>query len=102
MSDELRPHQRLTRAPSPLIQEAYGAPHIAADTTRFSYHLAAHRAHTVMLVERTIVSRQDGAAILRALTDLELAGVESIPSRPDLNLAAADRALRASSQALEQ
>jgi argininosuccinate lyase len=38
-----------------------------------------------MLVERAIVSRQDGAAILRALTDLERAGVESIPSRPDLN-----------------
>jgi argininosuccinate lyase len=85
VSEAPRPDRRLTRTPSPLIQEAYGAPHIAADVARFPYHLAAHRAHTVMLVACGIIVPEDGAAILRALSDLERAGVDAIPRPPDLN-----------------
>jgi argininosuccinate lyase len=85
MSEAPRHEQRLTRAPHPLIQEAYGAPHIAADTANFPYHLAAHRAHVVMLLERKIIGPSDGEAILRALNDLERVGVEAIPLPPELN-----------------
>jgi len=80
-----RHEQRLKRDPSPLIQQAYAAPHINADKANFHHHLAAHRAHTVMLVERGIIPAADGAAILRALRELEAAGVESVPIRPELN-----------------
>jgi len=81
----MRHEQRLKRDPSPLILQAYGAPHIGADKANFHHHLAAHRAHTVMLVERGIIAAADGAAILRALRELEAAGVESVPVRPELN-----------------
>jgi argininosuccinate lyase len=77
-----RHEQRLKRDPSPLIQQAYGAPHIAADKANFHNHIAAHRAHTVMLVQCGIISAGDGAAILRALDGVEAGGVESIPIRP--------------------
>jgi argininosuccinate lyase len=80
-----RHEQRLRRDPSPLIQQAYGAPHIAADMANFHHHLAANRAHVVMLVECGIVRRADGAALLRALDDLEARGVESVAIRPELN-----------------
>jgi argininosuccinate lyase len=80
-----RHEQRLKRDPSPLIQQAYGAPHIAADRNNFHHHLAANRAHVVMLVECDIIPKTDGAAILRALDALESRGVESVPIRPELN-----------------
>jgi argininosuccinate lyase len=80
-----RHEQRLRRDPSPLIQQAYGAPHIAADMANFPHHLAANRAHVVMLVECNIIPRANGAAILRALDDLEDRGVEAVPLRPELN-----------------
>lgn len=80
-----RHEQRLKRDPSPLIQQAYGAPHIAADKANFHNHIASNRAHTVMLVECGIIPAGDGAAILRALDGVEAGGVESIPVRPELN-----------------
>ncbi|MFA5057891.1 MAG: argininosuccinate lyase [Opitutaceae bacterium] len=80
-----RHEQRLKRDPSSLIQQAYGAPHIAADKSNFPHHLAANRAHVVMLVERSIVRREDGRAILRTLDDLETRGVDSVALRPELN-----------------
>ena len=80
-----RHEQRLRRDPSPLIQQAYGAPHIAADMANFPHHLAANRAHVVMLVECNIIPRANGAAILGALDDLEDRGVEAVPLRPELN-----------------
>jgi argininosuccinate lyase len=86
MTDTPQRHeQRLKRDPSPLIQQAYGAPHIAADKNNFHLHLAANRAHVVMLTECGIIRRADGAAILRALEDLEVRGVESVAIRPELN-----------------
>lgn len=80
-----RHEQRLKRDPSPLIQQAYGAPHIAADKANFQNHIAAHRAQTVMLMECGIIPAADGAAILCALDQVEAGGVESIPIRPELN-----------------
>jgi argininosuccinate lyase len=81
----VRHEQRLKRDPSPLIQEAYGLPHIFADKNNFPHHIAAHRAHVVMLTECGIIPRPDGVAILRGLDDLEAKGVEAIPIRPELN-----------------
>jgi len=80
-----RHEQRLKRDPSPVIQQAYGAPHIAADRNNFHHHLAANRAHVVMLVECQIIQQTDGAAILGALDGLEARGVDSVPIRPELN-----------------
>jgi argininosuccinate lyase len=80
-----RHEHRLKRDPSPLIQQAYGVPHLAADKANFHHHIAAHRAHTVMLVECGIVGKGDGAAILRALDTIETGGVESVPIRSELN-----------------
>ena len=86
MSDpRVRHEQRLKRDPSSLIQQAYGAPHIAADRSNFHHHLAANRAQVVMLVECNIIRQADGAAILRALDGLEARGVESVAIRPELN-----------------
>lgn len=86
MTDTPQRHeQRLKRDPSPLVQQAYGAPHILADKNNFPHHLAANRAHVVMLVECGIIRRADGAALLRALDDLEARGVESVAIRPELN-----------------
>ncbi len=80
-----RHEQRLKRDPSPVVQQAYGVPHIAADKSNFHNHIAANRAHIVMLVECNIIRQADGAAILRALDDLETRGVESVAIRPELN-----------------
>jgi argininosuccinate lyase len=85
VSGEPRHERRLKQPPSPLMQEIYGAPHLAADTARFPYHIAAHRAHAVMLVECHIVAREDGAAILGALDTLETTGVRALSLRPELN-----------------
>jgi argininosuccinate lyase len=86
MSETPKRHeQRLKRDPSPLIQQAYGAPHIVADKANFHNHIAANRAHTVMLVESGIVAPEVGGAILRALADLEADGADSVPVRPELN-----------------
>lgn len=41
-------------------------------------------AHTIMLVERRIISVEDGAAILRALHELHERGVESLELKPEL------------------
>lgn len=82
--NEPRHEQRLKRGPAQVIQEAYGAPHITAETANFPYHLAAHRAHVVMLIETGIIPK-DSVAILRALDDLESKGADAIPLLPELN-----------------
>lgn len=76
---------RLSSDPSLLIQEAYGSPHLAAEAPLLEHHLAAHRAHVVMLAERGIVATSDAAAILSSLGHLEQAGSVELPLRPEFN-----------------
>jgi argininosuccinate lyase len=80
-----RHQERLGTGPAELIQEAYGAPHIQTELAAFDLHLAAHRAHLVMLVERGIVDRKRASALFDALDDLERSGPESMQLRPEYN-----------------
>jgi argininosuccinate lyase len=77
--------ERLGREPDPLIQEFYGEPHIHAELGDLGHHLAAHRAHLVMLAEQGIVTAEHARAIAAALERLEAQGAGAIPIRPELN-----------------
>ena len=60
---------------------------LAADERIFSADLAVDRAHVVMLEERGIVDREDAAAILEALAEIEAAGHGALPDGEDVHAA---------------
>jgi argininosuccinate lyase len=82
---EPRHPDRLSSGPDPLIQELWGAPAIAGALPRLGTHVAAHRAHAVMLAETGILAPEHGVALLDALDQIEREGPAGIPVRPELN-----------------
>jgi len=60
---------------------------LAADERIFAADVAVDRAHVVMLDERDIVDREDAAAILEALADVEAAGHAALPDGEDVHAA---------------
>ncbi len=60
---------------------------LAADERIFAADLAVDRAHVVMLDERGIIGREDAAAILGALGDVEAAGHGELPDGEDVHAA---------------
>jgi argininosuccinate lyase len=64
--------------PHPLYAEHVLKPSFAdARAWLFDLMIAANKAHVVMLTEQGILSTEDGAALLRALTQVEVEGVEA-------------------------
>ena len=60
---------------------------LAADERIFAADLAVDRAHVVMLDEQGIIDREDAAAILGALADVEAAGHGELPDGEDIHAA---------------
>jgi len=58
---------------------------LADDERIFAADLAVDRAHVVMLTEQEIVSREDAAAILTALAEIEAAGHGALPAGEDVH-----------------
>ncbi len=78
---------RLHGGLAPEVGEEMGAGGQVDQARHFGSYMRVHRAHTVMLTERGIISREDGAAILRALGAIEAGGIESlglVPGGDDL------------------
>ena len=57
---------------------------VAEDIRAFDSQLEGHFAHVIMLTEQKIITRQDAAAILKALLKLKEMGPDKIPFRPGL------------------
>jgi argininosuccinate lyase len=69
--------------PHPLYAEHVLKPSFAdARAWLFDLMMAANKAHVVMLTEHGILSTEDGAALLRALTQVEVEGVEARQYEP--------------------
>lgn len=67
-----------------VILDRHAADTIAEDIRAFDSQLENHFAHVIMLAEQKIITRQDAAAILKALLKLKEMGPDKIlPSRPD-------------------
>ena len=60
---------------------------LAADERIFAADIAVDRAHVVMLDEQDIIEREDAAAILGALADVEAAGHGALPDGEDVHAA---------------
>lgn len=71
---------RLAAPPSQLFQEIITSPAVMAlrDPRRFTANIVVDLAHTVMLGEQEIISRQDAGAIGQSLLELLDSGPESI------------------------
>jgi argininosuccinate lyase len=76
---------RLAQGPAKAIQEYYTLPLLRVAGKVFPIYLTIFKAHAVMLAEREIITREDARRILRELADIEVAGFEALPLRPDLN-----------------
>ena len=58
---------------------------IAADEQLFAADLAVDRAHVIMLAEQGIISNDEAATILDALTAVEEAGYDALPNGEDVH-----------------
>ena len=67
-----------------VILDRHAADTIAEDIRAFDSQLENHFAHVIMLAEQKIITRQDAAAILKALLKLKEMGPDKIPFRPGL------------------
>ncbi len=67
-----------------VILDKHAADTIAEDCHAFQCQLENHFAHTIMLMEQNIISREDAGKILKALLRLKELGPEQIPFRPGL------------------
>ena len=67
-----------------VILDRHAADTIAEDIRAFDSQLENHFAHVIMLTEQKIITRQDAAAILKALLKLKEMGPDKIPFRPGL------------------
>ena len=79
MSGEVQLRERLSKDPSELIVKYISGPKIRQQrAVLFAPQMEIHLAHCLMLMERGIIPREDGAVILAALLELQERGVESI------------------------
>jgi argininosuccinate lyase len=76
--------ERLSQSAAATIQDYYARPKLAGSSKFFPIDLMLFKAHGVMLAETGIVAKPDAAAILRELLDIEKAGFDAFPLRPDL------------------
>jgi argininosuccinate lyase len=60
---------------------------LAADERIFAADVAVDRAHVVMLDEQDIIAREDAAAVLGALAEIEAAGHAALPDGEDVHAA---------------
>ena len=67
-----------------VILDRHAADTIAEDIRAFDSQLENHFAHVIMLAEQKIITRQDAAAILKALLKLKEMGPDKIHFRPGL------------------
>ena len=67
-----------------VILDKHAADTIAEDCHAFQCQLENHFAHTIMLMEQNIISREDASKILKALLRLKELGPDQIPFRPGL------------------
>lgn len=75
--------ERLEEKYADEVIEYYNRP--KPEFTQFDALIQMNQAHVVMLVERNIVSKNDGAKIMRALAELEQLGEEGFKIDPYLN-----------------
>ncbi|HET8628910.1 MAG TPA: argininosuccinate lyase [Thermomicrobiales bacterium] len=79
MTGEVQLRERLSKDPAPTLVEHVAAPKFRREfAVLFAPQLEIHLAHCLMLMERGIIARDDGAAILRALLDLQAQGVDAL------------------------
>ncbi|MFN8556012.1 MAG: argininosuccinate lyase [Dehalococcoidia bacterium] len=69
---------RLRGSMAPEVGEEMMAGYHHEQARHFPAYMRVHRAHTAMLTERGIISAADGAAILRALVELEAGGIAGL------------------------
>ena len=77
-----------------VLQPAYQS----AQRYLFPHMLAAHEAHTIMLAECDIITRENAQAILRAVADIRADGVDALAYQPGVE----DLFFRIESQIIEQ
>jgi argininosuccinate lyase len=73
---------RLKAPPSEQLIRYTHAPRLVREKKRFDQFLAIDMAHTVMLVERKILSKRDGGKILRRLRELDALGPDKFRTVP--------------------
>ncbi|HEX5503553.1 MAG TPA: argininosuccinate lyase [Thermomicrobiales bacterium] len=79
MTGEVQIRERLSKDPAPTLVARIAAPKLRREfAVLFQPQLEIHFAHCLMLLERGIIAREDGAAILRALLDLHDRGVDAL------------------------
>ncbi|MCC7274934.1 MAG: argininosuccinate lyase [Alphaproteobacteria bacterium] len=69
---------RLSRPPAAVFTRLSQAPGLARESRHFKEFMAVDRAHTVMLVEQGILSREHGKAILGVLAEIDAGGLEGL------------------------
>jgi argininosuccinate lyase len=85
MSDEVQLRERLSRDPAPAMVEYLTGPKLRRELGFIFWpQLQIHLAHGLMLVDRGIIGRQEGAAIMRVLLALHEAGPVAITPNPAL------------------
>lgn len=73
---------RLKAPPSEQLIRYTHAPRLVREKKRFDQFMAVDMAHTVMLVERKILSKKDGAKILKRLRELDALGPDKFRTVP--------------------
>lgn len=76
---------RLKVPPAATFVETVNRPFVESEFRRFEEYTTVDEAHTVMLAEQGIISREDAAAILRALDDWRESARTGVALRPELS-----------------
>lgn len=85
MTGEAHLRERLSKDPAPALVRYLTGPKLQRELAAvFFPQLHVHLAHGLMLIERGIIARADGVAILRALLDLHDQGPAAIVPDPAL------------------
>src|SRR6185436_12153602 len=80
--DMLLAEARLSRPPSEQFLRHYHVPSLAREKRQLQNYMAVDLAHTVMLVEEGILSRDHGAAILKTLLEIRAMPAEDFQIDP--------------------
>jgi argininosuccinate lyase len=76
---------RLKSPPAETFVRTVNRPFVESELRRFHELCQVDKAHTVMLAEQGIISREDAAGILRALAEWEALGPDDAPVDPSLS-----------------
>jgi len=76
--------ERVKSAPSKEAIELVYGPKLRDGLKSYDHMLRIHKAHAVMLVRQSVIAPEVGAALLKAVCDLQQQGPEAIEIDPQL------------------